>query len=54
MTNTNRLDTDYLNTTAGILKNIRTQLQDMSCSRYMDDQERIQRVLNLLHQLDKL
>lgn len=51
---TNRLDTDCLNTTADILKNIRTQLQDMSCSRYMGEQERIQRVLNLIHQLDNL
>ncbi len=55
MTNTNRLDTIIdLDTAAVILEKVRNQLQDMACSRYMGEQERTQRVLNLLHQLDKL
>lgn len=47
---TNRLDTIInLDTAADILEKVRTQLQDMACPRYMDEQ-----IQNLLHQLDGL
>lgn len=50
LTMTNRLDTIInLDTAADILEKVRTQLQDMACPQYMDDQ-----IQNLLYQLDGL